>query len=255
MVGNRTFLFLLVFFASKCEQCDLDSEWSAPKTSAWEPDDNFDLDVTTFNGDISFVASPAERVETEITKSCPGGEARKTLSPASESASAVNVSNRSFGSEPGSPSSLGCGYGADFDIKGPVSVSVDLENANGSISVTGLAADLRLAATNGDILAKNLGGSVEGQSTNGDIECEMTVFGDSQSITLSSINGSTTLFLPEGVSAAFDASAITGEVSISGFDQLKLNLDEPSHKSGIIGSGTGRISIQSTNGDVKIIPC
>lgn len=255
MVGSRTFLFLLIFFTSKCEQYDLDIGLAAPQASAWETDEDLEIDVTTFNGDISFLADPAKRVETEIIKRCPGGEAREARFAAGEPASALKASGRYLSSEPGSSSSPGCEYGADFDIKGPDSISLDLENANGNISVNGLAADVKLATTNGDILAENFKGSIEGRSTNGDIECEMAVFDDTQSITLSSTNGDTTLRLPADVSAVFDASAITGEVIISGFDQLKLNLDEPSHKSGKIGSGIGRISIQSTNGDVKISPC
>jgi DUF4097 and DUF4098 domain-containing protein YvlB len=118
---------------------------------------------------------------------------------------------------------------------------VRLENIDGRITV---------ASTNGPIVGRGLSGSVDASTVNGGVEIGLTaVKGDSKIVT---VNGPATLILSPDIGAEIEAVAVNGGVTTQ--DGLRLTESDRTNRrvTGKLNNGGPRISVQTTNGGVRV---
>lgn len=124
--------------------------------------------------------------------------------------------------------------------------SIEIHSTNGNIIVNNCQTDVEAVLTNGNITITNVTGSVFAYLTNGNIisQIVLPVGGECEHI---ATNGNIQFSIPESTSAEFSATTANGSVSIS---NLNLQNSQISQKSvtGTLGTGQGRIELESVNG-------
>jgi DUF4097 and DUF4098 domain-containing protein YvlB len=117
-----------------------------------------------------------------------------------------------------------------------------LEGCRGSVSAT---------TYSGDIGISDVAGAVNASTGSGDIEVTLTPVGAKEN-RFESASGDVTVSFHTPAGYGFTLEVHTGTGSIEG--DLDVKLDEISRKAlkGIVGSGEGRVSIETASGDIRI---
>ncbi|MCX6570827.1 MAG: DUF4097 family beta strand repeat-containing protein [Candidatus Aminicenantes bacterium] len=159
----------------------------------------------------------------------------------------------------------------DFEIKVPEGVILDkMETVNGGINVTGrygravaettngsvtvedASGELKAETTNGGIQVNRFEGKLRAETTNGNIRLEGLTFKDG--IAAETTNGSITLGIasPETLNANLLARTTNGHITVD-FPVTLKNLSQSKHRvEAKIGQGGPEISLETTNGSIKI---
>jgi hypothetical protein len=139
----------------------------------------------------------------------------------------------------------------DFMISVPAGVAFDGSTVNGGIAVSGLSADVEVNTVNGGIEVASTG-TVEAKTVNGSIDASTGAANWSGTLEFKTVNGSIHLSLPAGAAAAVSAQTLNGDFS-SDFP-LTVEAGEwgPKKVSGSIGSGGGRLDLETVNGEIEI---
>jgi len=159
----------------------------------------------------------------------------------------------------------------DFEIKVPEGVILDeVETVNGGIEVTGrygravagttngsvtvedASGELKASTTNGGIQVSRFEGKLQAETTNGNIRLERLTFKDG--ISAETTNGSITLAIasPETLNANLLARTTNGHITVD-FPVTLKNLTQSKHRvEAKIGQGGPEISLETTNGSIKI---
>jgi len=144
----------------------------------------------------------------------------------------------------------------EYTVKAPrgarlAAVSV----VNGPVDLEGFSSDVKVSSVNGRVTAKNLaGGEARISTVNGPLDASFDKIVKASSITLTTVNGSIALSLPEGSGADFHASTVHGRIS-SDFGVKEAHSNGPHHGSisGQIGGGGAQIKLSSVNGGIRIL--
>ena len=139
----------------------------------------------------------------------------------------------------------------DFTISVPAGVAFDGSTVNGGIDVSGLSSDVSVSTVNGGIEVASTG-TVEAKTVNGSIDASTGAASWSGTLEFKTVNGSIHLSLPAGAAAAVSAQTLNGDFS-SDFP-LTVEAGEwgPKKVSGSIGSGGGRLDLETVNGEIEI---
>jgi len=159
----------------------------------------------------------------------------------------------------------------DFEIKVPEGVILDeVETVNGGVEVTGrygravagttngsvsvedASGELKAYTTNGGIQVSRFEGKLDAETTNGNIRLEGLTFKDG--IAAETTNGSITLAIasPEKLNANLLARTTNGHITVD-FPVTLKNLTPSKHRvEATIGQGGPEISLETTNGSIKI---
>ena len=139
----------------------------------------------------------------------------------------------------------------DFTISVPSGVAFDGSTVNGGIDVAGLTSDVSVATVNGGIEVASTG-TVGAKTVNGSIDASTGAASWSGTLEFKTVNGSIHLSLPAGAAAAVSAQTLNGDFS-SDFP-LTVEAGEwgPKKVSGSIGSGGGRLDLETVNGEIEI---
>jgi DUF4097 and DUF4098 domain-containing protein YvlB len=139
----------------------------------------------------------------------------------------------------------------DFTISVPSGVAFDGSTVNGGIDVSGLSSDVSVATVNGGIEVATTG-TVEAKTVNGSINASTEAPNWSGTLEFKTVNGSIHLSLPAGAGATVSAQTLNGDFS-SDFP-LTVEAGEwgPKKVSGSIGSGGGRLELETVNGEIEI---
>jgi len=138
-----------------------------------------------------------------------------------------------------------------YEVKVPAGLNVRLRTANGAVRLEHLDGRIVASTTNGQV-AGTAAGAVEASTVNGGVQLELSaVRGD---VRMTAVNGGIRLTVPADVSADLEARTVNGRVSID--DALRLEGSSGGERgtslSGRIGKGGPRLSLQTTNGGVRI---
>lgn len=262
-------LRLLVLLTCLAAACLYVYRLEVPETRTWPAAPVGNLLVSTGNGAVVVAASTDTLISADIVRRCYG----RNKADAESAIDNVVVSDTIIGSELRLSAATPAGsrnYGADFDVAAPDTVAVDVATSNGAVSVSGMKRGARVSTSNGKVTALGTGGSLELETSNGAVtvtvhrgnvaavtsngavECDVAELGATESALLETSNGDVTLWLPEDVSATFDATTSNGEVTVSGFTTVTWDVSERTHKSGRIGSGASAVTVTTTNGSILI---
>lgn len=139
----------------------------------------------------------------------------------------------------------------EFEIRVPKGVNFEARTVNGGITaeVEGRAA---VSTVNGGIEV-HAGALTEATTVNGSIRAEVrnggTTAGD---VTLSTVNGSVRLSLPEGLNADVSAKTVNGGIS-SDFEEIEVQRKHgPRSAEGRLGSGGRELALSTVNGGIRI---
>lgn len=137
---------------------------------------------------------------------------------------------------------------ADFTAEIPANVYVDASTRLGSVQIEGVSGGVSARTINGTIRASNVSGSLSLTSTNGDIRLSANSFAPTDSIRLSTTNGSVHAELPSGLEGKFDLSAVNGMVRSD--IPIPTTSSSKRHLVGQVGTATRTVKMRATNGQI-----
>ena len=137
----------------------------------------------------------------------------------------------------------------EFMVSVPRGVGFKAHTVNGDVRAEGLTSVAMARTVNGDILLSTSGYG-QAETVNGDIVASIGEIGEG--LHFRSVNGDLVLTLPSGINAELVGNTVGGDIS-SDFSVSISGRFGPRSFSGILGDGGGRISLESVNGDIRII--
>ncbi len=118
------------------------------------------------------------------------------------------------------------GVSADFTIRVPRDLALELRSGSGAISVTGVAAPLSLQSSNGSLAVANAPGP----------------------LTLETASGSVAVNLPAGAGAQLDLVTANGQISVPG-----AGVQGTTQLTTILGQGGPRVQVRTGNGSITVM--
>jgi hypothetical protein len=137
-----------------------------------------------------------------------------------------------------------------YRVSVPAGLVTSFRTENGAVRLENIDGRITVASTNGPIVGRGLSGSVDASTVNGGVEIGLAaVKGDSKIVT---VNGPATLILSPEIGAELEAVAVNGGVITQ--DGLRLTTSDRTNRRvmGKLNDGGPRISVQTTNGGVRI---
>ncbi|WP_379155394.1 DUF4097 family beta strand repeat-containing protein [Paenibacillus sp. sgz5001063] len=126
-----------------------------------------------------------------------------------------------------------------------VAGGVDAHTSNGTLTVQNVQGEVKLVSSNGALNLGNIDGSLYAKSSNGKITINSPITGEWE---CSSSNGKIVVGLPASNDATITADtsngSLKGDVSWKG--------DDNSHGTAVLGSGTHKVSLSTSNGSVTV---
>jgi DUF4097 and DUF4098 domain-containing protein YvlB len=142
-------------------------------------------------------------------------------------------------------------WSVSYEIWAPTSANLQMNANNGSISMDGLAGQIRAHTLNGSLKLKNVSGSVDAETTNGSLSVDLAGgFWQGKGLKLNTVNGSIQLHLPENISANVAASTVNGKIRTEFTSDVAM---EDRHSATFaLGAGGPQIEAHTVNGSVQI---
>lgn len=137
-----------------------------------------------------------------------------------------------------------------FTVHVPPGVVFVARTVNGKIEATGLNADVSLDAVNGSIKFSTTG-SGRAATVNGSIDGEIGRADWSDSLKMSTVNGSITLTLPAQLSTELSASTVNGNIATD-FPLTVTGTVSRRRLQGTIGGGGRELSLSTVNGGITL---
>ena len=184
--------------------------------------------VETINGDIDIREEQRETVSVEATKHAADEDALKDVTLVEDRTGerlSLTVESNDSGLL-----SFGTAPRMDLVLVVPGRLSITTETTNGTIDIGSRTAE-----------------SLSAESTNGDIVLSVANSSDIQATTT---NGNVSITLPATAEPSVSFETTNGEVATSGLEAGSIESDSEINQT--IGNGTHRISVDTTNGDLKI---
>lgn len=228
------------------------------------------LEVRTHNGTVSYDGGANSEIKVAAKKTASGitsGQAQAALD-----AMEVYVEDTSDGRKKlawrwSTPKSWNWGGGVSFEIDGPAGLGLDVETHNGSVSVGGVAGDVKAVTHNGSVVASSSDGSLIIETHNGRIEADY----DGPSISLATSNGGVDADLSDCGSVAGDIVTNNGGVRVTVGAATATNVDCTTYNGGIhagagidvqkssrhrlegtVGAGGSPLKVRTHNGGIRL---
>ncbi|HEY6854440.1 MAG TPA: DUF4097 family beta strand repeat-containing protein [Gemmatimonadales bacterium] len=139
----------------------------------------------------------------------------------------------------------------NLTVKLPKGVRLDVVGTNGTIKVTGAAADMRLITVNGEIDAATSTGGVNAVTVNGNVHASTRTLPPGSEVKIVTVNGSVTIELPIKLDADINAKAVSGGVQ-SEYPVAVSSGMLGKHIEGRVGAGGVPISVTTVNGSIEL---
>ncbi|HVL69990.1 MAG TPA: DUF4097 family beta strand repeat-containing protein [Vicinamibacterales bacterium] len=225
-------------------------EWR--KTYGLEPGGR--VEIGNVNGRISVLPSAGNTVEIVATKTArgPSAEAAKQnleRVEIRESTSAGTIRVETHLPRTGLFNRGGASV--EYAVRVPAFAAVKLSTVNGGVEVTGVEGRVVAETTNGGIRGRDLGGAVEASTTNGGVDVEVTRVDDG-GITLACTNGGIRLRLPADAKGSISARVTNGGIQTDGLSVALRGEASRRRLDGDLNGGGPRISLEGTNGGIRI---
>ncbi|MGH7529166.1 MAG: DUF4097 family beta strand repeat-containing protein [Gemmatimonadales bacterium] len=129
---------------------------------------------------------------------------------------------------------------------------LDLETGSGNIRISTVeATQLDVETGSGDIAASDAkGDQVAFETGSGNIE--VTLLAPFRSLDIETGSGNVTLRVPPTIGAEVDLETGSGDIDLGGMT-IQVRRIERQHVTGTIGSGGGRLSIETGSGNVRLV--
>jgi DUF4097 and DUF4098 domain-containing protein YvlB len=138
----------------------------------------------------------------------------------------------------------------EYRVSIPAGLSVAIRGENADVSLNDVEGQFTLENTNGGFRARGLSGSLTATTVNGVIDVDMVqVSGDVKATT---VNGPIRIGLPAGVNATLEARTVNGNVDVDPDLPFTPAERERLRVTGRFGNGGPAITLNTTNGPVRI---
>jgi hypothetical protein len=135
----------------------------------------------------------------------------------------------------------------------PPNVAVDARTTVGSVQVDGITAGVTAHATNGTVQAWNVSGPLSLSTTNGNVRLTADSLAPTDSVILSTTNGTVRAELPPGLQGMFDLSTVNGSVSSELPIPAATGGRVGRHLEGQIGQSNRLVKLHAVNGAVRLM--
>lgn len=140
----------------------------------------------------------------------------------------------------------------DYTVYVPAGVKLDINVISGGIGIADVTGPVTAETVNGKVNVATAAGPVRATSVNGSVNVAIDSLGAPGDIELSTVNGSVTAQLPPSLQAQLSMETVHGSVH-SDFDVAGTDTSEHKELRGTIGSGGRRVSLETVNGNVKLL--
>lgn len=210
-----------------------------------------DIEITSLEGSVKLFGSSGDVLLKGI-----GGTALVELSSGNVDANAIG---KDLHIHMSSGHAFARGIGGVVAVQGTsgdaeihdVGGDTNVDLSSGDVVLEGCRGSVSATTYSGDIGISDVAGAVNASTGSGDIEVTLTPVGAKEN-RLESASGDVIVSFHTPAGYGFALEVHTGTGSIEG--DLDIKLDEISRKvlKGIVGSGEGRVSIETANGDIRI---
>jgi hypothetical protein len=138
----------------------------------------------------------------------------------------------------------------DFEVRLPAGVDFVARTVNGGIHAEELGADVTATTVNGDVEISTEG-FARAETVNGSIDVAMGALDFAEGAEFSTVNGSITLDVADGVDADVDASWLNGSFESELPFSLEGRISRRSAR-GTLGAGGPRLELETVNGSITI---
>jgi hypothetical protein len=151
---------------------------------------------------------------------------------------------------------FGRGVNVRYEVEVPAGLTVAFKTMNGTVRVEEVDGNITAGTTNGQVSGRGLSGSVQASTVNGSVQMELASVTDD--VRLMTVNGAIRLEIPSTIDADLEAGTVNGGVSVD--DRLNLadvnrsrnGFGPTTNMSGRLNKGGPRVSLQTTNGGVRV---
>ncbi|MEM6937557.1 MAG: DUF4097 family beta strand repeat-containing protein, partial [Pseudomonadota bacterium] len=126
-----------------------------------------------------------------------------------------------------------------------------IETVNGSISIEGVTGEVDAETVNGSIEVSGIESDAKLSTVNGRVEAQLDRLNSDQRVSLESVNGQIIVYMPDNADVEIRAETVHG--------QLRNDFNLPVEKGmvgkdlrGRLGSGGGRLTLDTVNGSINI---
>lgn len=214
------------------------------------------VDIEALDGTIEATAAPGRRFEVRIVRTVVApsdADARQVLEsvPIAETAGPDSLAIRTGGAAEPAREAMPGRVSVTCRLSVPEGLTIALRTGHGGIQMDGLVGRISAAAAHGGISGRNLAGAIDLATVNGGIQLSLrSVDGR---INMASVNGGIRIEMPAEAGSVLDASVINGTISIDESLPLAFSQQLPLHVAGTFGRGGPGLSIQTTNGGIRIV--
>lgn len=224
------------------------------------------IEVVSFNGPVDVQPSKDPQVEVRIVREARASsdaaarEALKRVEVVEESsAERVSIEVRpaeAAGREGGRGRRQG--VTVRVEVRVPPGLETSLRTLNGPIRVENVSGRITAAGSNGPLRATGVSGGMTASIVNGGMELDFASLSAPTDLTI--VNGGIRLALPEGAGATLSGTITNGRLDVddsftlSGAPRPDSGLAGQQRLGGSINGGGPALTIQATNGSVRIVP-
>ena len=140
-----------------------------------------------------------------------------------------------------------------YELEVPAHVNLDtISTVNGDVNIEAVSGLVKAETVNGSLHALGLAGDVNLETVNGSIKADFDQLGAGQRVSAEAVNGKIVLLVPSDASARVNAETVNGSINAEDFGLEPEKGFVGRDLDGEIGSGDGRISLDTVNGSIRI---
>ena len=213
------------------------------------------VEITNVNGKIDVVPGQGNRVEVVAVKTGRGANAdtaKETLRRIEirDGSSADGVRISTHFDRSGALFNR-ANWQVAYTVKVPANSELKLSTVNGGIEIAGVSGRITAETTNGGVKAHDVAGTIEATTTNGGVEVDLAKVPEG-GVKLECTNGGIRLNLPASAAASISARITNGGIDTDGVTLQTRGTNNRRRLEADMNGGGPTISLQGTNGGIRI---
>jgi DUF4097 and DUF4098 domain-containing protein YvlB len=221
------------------------------------------LEISNINGNVDVTRAAGRVAEVTVTKTVKRGDGSLVKAIMEEGGSGMRVCTIYLYNNPDRSSCDGdnggnhSSHGRDnaevemhYVVHVPVGARLDVDDVNGSVTVTGAGEDSKIETVNGDVTFDG-GGASSLATVNGKVIGTFSRAAWEGTMKVETVNGSVELTFPAEFSAELSGETVNGSVR----SDFPITIDKgwgPKSFKGRIGAGGHMLTIETVNGEIVL---
>lgn len=256
--GTMLVLPMLLVAAAGCDiaMADFAEKQTAEWRKTYELRPGGRVDISNVNGKIDVMPGQGDTVEVVATKIARAGskdEAKQALGRIEirESASADGIKIETHFDRGAATLFSKANWQVQYSVKVPANAELKVSTVNGGVEIAGISGRITAETTNGGVKARDVAGMIEATTTNGGVEVDLVEVPEG-GVKLECTNGGIRLSLPSSARASVSARITNGGINTDGLAFETRGTTNRRRLDGDLNGGGPRISLEGTNGGIRI---